>query len=175
MEDRRGERHGALPRLVGVHRPAGRVFTARTILRAGSRLCGSRVRPRHHALVASEERRPQRQVQMPERRSDQGGRRLLHREFPLRRPMRSSTNWTPSPRRTKARWLGSRWPGSRRMPGVTSTTGGIRNPGRLGGPVTSSPTCGGRAHRDDGPWAQWCPRRWRRRRRRRAGRRGSSS
>ncbi len=62
VEDRRGQRDRALPRLVGVHRAADRVLAARAQRRAGARAHGPRARPRHHALVAAQERRAQRQV-----------------------------------------------------------------------------------------------------------------
>ena len=72
LEDRRGQRDRALPRLVAVHRPADRVLAARAHRRAGARADGARARPRHHAVVAAQERRAQRQVHARERGPGQG-------------------------------------------------------------------------------------------------------
>ena len=62
VEDRRGERDRSLPRLVGLHRAPDRVLPPRAHRRAGTRADGPRVRTRHHAVVAAQERRAQRQV-----------------------------------------------------------------------------------------------------------------
>src|SRR5579862_9721605 len=55
VEDCRSECDGAIPGLVGVHRATDRVFPARALGRTGTRAAGSRVRPRHYAVVAAQE------------------------------------------------------------------------------------------------------------------------
>ena len=62
VEDRGSQLDCPLSRLVQLHRPAGRVLVARTLHRTGTGSDGERIRPRHHALVAAEERCAQRQV-----------------------------------------------------------------------------------------------------------------
>ena len=115
VEGRRGQRHGALPRLVGVHRAADRVLAARAHRRAGARADGARARPRHHAVVAAQERRAERQVHAQERRAGQGGpRRRSSTPSSTRRPTPSSTSSRSSPRRTTAPSRASRSPGCRR-------------------------------------------------------------
>ena len=76
-----------------------------------------RARARHHALVAAQERRAQRQVHAGERRPGEGRPRRLPRAVPQRedlRPRRRARSHRA--RRTTAPWRASRWPGCRRSP-----------------------------------------------------------
>ncbi len=96
--------HRALPWLVRVHWAADRVLPARADRRTGTRADGSRVRPRHHAVVAPQERR----CSAANTRDTTPGRlrqtaASSPTPFSPRRPTQSSTSWTSSPRRTRAR------------------------------------------------------------------------
>ena len=109
---------GAVPRLVAVHRAADRVLAPRAHGRGGARPHGAGARPRHHAVVAAQERRAEREVHAEERGPGEGrSRRSSSTRASTRRPTRSSTSSRSSPRRTTAPSPAWRSPGCRRSPG----------------------------------------------------------
>jgi hypothetical protein len=72
MEDRRSQCDRPFSRLVGLHRPADRVFTAGAYGRAGTRSHGLGVWLGNYAVVTAQKRGAQRQVHPKERRSSEG-------------------------------------------------------------------------------------------------------